>query len=205
MKKKILYATQNPGKLSEVRRVLSFLPIEVLSPADLGIALDVPEEGQSFEENAILKAQAFSPISSIPLITDDTGLEIDALGGEPGVRTRRWKGYRMSDQEIIDHALERLERVPWEARGAQFRTVIALSAPPGAPSSPELFQGTLRGKILEKPLPQFAIEGFPFWGLFWVEEISKVLGEAQDVPGFLTHRGRAILSALPRIKEIFNL
>jgi XTP/dITP diphosphohydrolase len=208
MSKELLYATNNPGKVIEVSRLLNFYGIEVVSPKDLEIDLDVAETGNSLEENAMLKAKGFLSVAGERyVLSDDTGLEIDALGGEPNIHVRRWKDgkTKMSDQEIIDYCLERMKNIPIELRGAQFRTVLVLASPDG---KTEIFDGTLRGIIpLEPSLKR--VEGFPFESLFFVPEWNMLLGEARDIDPakkgeMLNHRERALQKAIPRIKELLD-
>lgn len=208
MTKELFYATNNPGKKFEISRHLNYNGVTVISPKDLGIDIDVPETGNSLEENAILKIRGYQNLISDRLIlTDDTGLEIDGLNGKPSIHVRRWKDgqTKMTDQEIIDYCLEKMKGIPKEKRGAQFRTVLALGKPDG---DIELFEGTLRGYILEKPSIQ-RVEGFPFESLFFVPEWNLLLGEARQLPveqkqHLLNHRERAIEKAIPRIKELFS-
>lgn len=114
MLKEVLYATNNPGKISEISKFLEHNGIKVVSPKDLGIDLDVPETGDSLEENAKLKVKAYLEVSNGRIVlADDTGLEIDALGGKPGIHVRRWKDgqTRMSDEEIIEYCLDQMKNV----------------------------------------------------------------------------------------------
>lgn len=123
MKKELLYATTNPGKVAEIRRHLAGHGIIILSPQDLGIKLDVPETGKNLDENAVIKARAYGKLAGGRLVmTDDTGIEIAALNGEPGIRVRYWKDgkTRMGDEEIIEYALQELMGVPLEKRQAEF-------------------------------------------------------------------------------------
>lgn len=202
---RVLYATTNPGKLFEVGKHLKQFSIELLSPKDVGLDIDVPETGETLEENAMLKAKAYIDAGvMMPILADDTGIEIDALGGEPGIHVRRWKDkkMRMTDEEIIYYCLERMHGISKSKRGAQFRTVLVLA---GA-GNIELFDGTLRGVILEKPVP-LRVEGFPFESLFYIPEWKMVLGDVHQLPvekknKFLSHRERAVEKALPRIKSL---
>lgn len=174
-----------------------------------GINLDVPETGNSLEENATLKAKAFSELrKDLLVLSDDTGLEIDALHGEPGIHVRRWKDHqtRMSDQEIITYCLDKMKGVPPDQRGAQFRTVLALKIP--NQEKIELFEGILRGRILEEA-STFRVEGFPFESLFFVSEWNLLLGDARQLPvedkqHLLNHRERALNKAVQRIKELMG-
>ena len=204
----ILYATTNPGKLMEVGKYLEPYGITLVSPAQLGLAVEVEESGQTLEDNAILKARAY--LDRVPdriVMADDTGVEIDALHGEPGIHVRRWKDKTtpLSDQEVIDTCIERMRGIPTAQRGAQFRTVIALGVPGGAI---ELFDGILRGTIVETPAP-LRIAGFPFEALLYIPEWGKLLGEIHGLSteekvrhGYLTHRERAVHKAIPRIREL---
>jgi XTP/dITP diphosphohydrolase len=204
--RQLLYATTNPGKMTEVRKLCEPVGIAVLSPADLGLSLDVTETGDSLEENAILKARAYLDHldgGEVVVVGDDTGVEIDALNGEPGIHVRRWTGQRMTDEAIIATCLHRLAGIPPELRGAQFRTVFAVGVPGGDMT---LFDGTLRGVILEQPDP-LRIEGFPFESIFYVPEWGMLLGAAHQLPAadkarFVTHRERALRQALPFIRAL---
>jgi XTP/dITP diphosphohydrolase len=208
--KTLLYATTNPGKVLEVRKYLQSYGIPLVAPAELGLTIAVEETGQTLEENAILKAQAYRDHAPhLLVLADDTGVEIDALNGEPGIHVRRWKDHTtpMSDQAIIDYCLERLHHVPSTQRGAQLRTVLALRLPDG---SMELFEGRLRGVITETPAP-LTIPGFPFETLFYVPEWDKLLGDVHTLSidaklqqGYLTHRERALHQAIPRLQALLS-
>ncbi|GAB4417059.1 MAG: XTP/dITP diphosphatase [Anaerolineae bacterium] len=205
--RQLFYATTNPGKVMEVRQIMRTLGLDIVAPADLGMTYDVPEPGTTLEENALFKARAYLqhlPPDEFVVIADDTGVEIDALGGEPGIRVRRWIGEgRMSDEAIITYCLARLDGVPPERRGAQFRTVIAVGTDPDTLA---IFEGTLRGVILEQPDP-LRIPGFPFESIFYVPEWKMLLGQVHQLPAdqkarYLTHRERALRQALPRIHAL---
>lgn len=122
MSKEVLYATNNPGKVIEISKLLNHYGIKVVSPKDLGIDLDVSETGNSLEENSSLKAKAYLLESNGRIVlSDDTGLEIDALNGEPGIHVRRWRDgkTKMTDEEIIQYCLQKMHGIPQEQRGAQ--------------------------------------------------------------------------------------
>lgn len=210
MKMNVLYATTNPGKRMEVGKYLESYGIELMSPAQIGLEIEVGEIGQTLEENATLKVNAY--LEHLPhaiIMADDTGVEIDALHGEPGIHVRRWKDgtTRLSDGAIIAYCIERMRGIPRAQRGAQFRTVIALGIPGG---QVELYDGVLRGEIVERPAPlKFA--GFPFETLFYVSAWGKLLGDIHDLPieeklsqGYLTHRERAVQHAVPRLQELLS-
>lgn len=203
----LIYATTNPGKLQEVQKLLGAHGVAVQGPADFGISLDVDETGSSLEENAVLKAEAYLPLvpNDAVVIGDDTGLEITALGGEPGIKVRRWKGYKMTDDEILNYALLRLRDVPAGERTAQFRTVIAV-AKKGIPT--RTFAGILPGEILVSPHP-IRVPGLPFQPLFRATESGLMLYEIHDLPKddprlahLETHRERAVKAALPYLRSL---
>lgn len=206
MSKAVLYATSNPGKLEEVGRYLRLQGIHLLSPQDVGVSIDVPETGSTLEENAVLKAQAY--LVHFPehiIMSDDTGCEIEGLGGEPGIFVRRWKDHvtEMTDEEIISYCIERMQDLKGDQRKAQFRTVIAIAE---AGKEVKLFDGTLPGRIVEEPIP-LRMEGFPFESLLFVDEYNMMLGDMHQLPddqklGFLTHRERAVEKALEYIREV---
>ncbi|MDX1766053.1 MAG: non-canonical purine NTP pyrophosphatase, partial [Candidatus Saccharimonadales bacterium] len=124
---KLIFATNNPGKLEEISKFGAQHNIEVIGLTDAGISgLNPKETGATFKENADIKLRAtLERVSEISVwvAADDSGIMIDALNGEPGVRSRRWNGTNMTDQEIVDYTLERLRGVPYEQRGAKFKSV----------------------------------------------------------------------------------
>lgn len=207
MTRRLLYATSNPGKVLEMRGLMDEAGIDLLTPDDLDLALDVPETGRTLEENARLKAEAYlAQVDGDTIVMgDDTGLAIEALGGEPGIHVRRWSGQPMTDEAIIRMALDRLDGVPDEQRGAVFRTVIALGRPG---KTLRLFEGSLHGVILSEAAP-FRIAGFPFESVFYVPSWGMLLGDlyrmsAAEKAAYPTHRDRAIQAALPHIRALLN-
>lgn len=207
----ILYATTNPGKAMEVRKYLAPYRLPVVTPEQLGITRVVEETGHTLEDNAILKAQAYGAHAPhLVVMADDTGVEIDALHGEPGIHVRRWKDHHtpLSDQEIVDYCLARMHGVPPAQRGAQFRTVVAVLLPGG---TCELFDGILRGSIATRPGP-LQYPGLPFEALFYVPAWGKLLGEVHALSmadkqrlGYLTHREQAVHKALRRLQELLGV
>ena len=207
---RLLYATSNSGKLMEVGNHLAPYGITLVSPAELGIELEVEETGDTLEANASLKAMAYlGRAPDMVVMSDDTGIEIDGLNREPGIHVRRWRDKQtpMSDQAIIDYCLERMRGIPASQRGAQFRTVIAVGFPGG---SIEWFDGVLRGEIMTVAEP-LKYAGLPFETLFYIPEWGKLLGDIHAVSaaeksqlGYLTHRERAVQKALPRLRELLS-
>lgn len=185
---RLLVATHNPGKLREYRRLLAGLPPALVSPADLGLDLDVAETGATFASNAALKAHAFARASGLPALADDSGIEVDALGGFPGVRSARWAPG--TDADRVAALLERLAGVPAGRRSARFRAAVVLAWPDGTAMAAE---GTVEGRIADRPIgtggfgydPVFLVEDGGYDGRLTMAELS---GEAKDA---LSHRGRA--------------
>lgn len=205
----IVYATTNPGKFTEVAKLFSGHGITIHSAADYHINIDVDETGITLEENAILKAEAYLAAikEDVIVVSDDTGLEIDALGGEPGIKVRRWKGYKMTDDEIISYTLDRLKDVPESKRTAQFRTVIAV-AKHGLKT--QLFSGILPGRIVLSP-HEYREAGLPFQPLFFatdydlmIYQIHQMSNEEKFSKQIHTHRDRAVTAALPYLATLTN-
>jgi len=168
---RLLIATTNPGKLGEIKGFLSELPLTLIGPADVGIT-DAPEEtGISFQENAILKAKFYAEKSKLPTLADDGGLEIDALHGEPGVKSHRWihDDREDTDEDLIQYTLDRMKDLPREKRGAQLRLVLALVLPSG-----EVFtsEEKVRG-IIPRMASIHRWKGFPYRSLLFLPEINK--------------------------------
>ena len=199
--KKLLIATHNPGKLKEITKTLADLPLKLLTLKDLGILDEVVEDGKTFEENAIKKAWFYSQKSNLPTLADDGGLEIDVLGGEPGVKSSRWiGGKKSSDEELINYTFKKLKNVPLEKRGAQLRAVLALAFPNG-----EIFtsEGKIRGIIAKKPSPHL-FSGFPFRSLLFIPQLKKYYNDQELTPEEerqYNHRRKAIKKLKKIIKE----
>ena len=181
----ILYATKNPGKYAEfVAAFHKFSPqTSIISLADLDYQIpDCIETGATFEQNALLKARhARSHLhgndKNLIIIADDSGMEIEALNGEPGVFTRRWNGREMSDQEIVDYCLKKLEGKT--NRRAQYTTCLVVNFPNGRE---EVIFGKNSGVILTKPHKESRLKGMPFRELFFVPELNMMFHEVRELP-----------------------
>lgn len=183
---KLLLATNNQGKVREYRELLAGIPYEIVTLADVGITTDVKETGGSFEENARLKAMALARESGLLSLADDSGLEVDALGGGPGSLSHRFAGEGASDADRINLLLKRLKDVPEKERTAQFRCVIAIATPQG---KAELFSGICRGLIITAPR---GTHGFGYDPVFFVPELGKTMAElALEEKNRVSHRARA--------------
>jgi len=200
---KLIFATNNPGKLLEVSKLGNAFGIEVISPKQLGLSSDVEEDGNSYQENSKIKMASILEQITDPDIWvagDDSGVSIDALNGEPNIHTRRWLGYEMTDQEIIDYALLRLKDVPYEKRTAHFISTVAL----GKKNVPvQWFEGRIDGLILDHAdVNTPPHEGFPFRSLFYIPEKSKMLGDVEETDKeFITHRQKAFTKVFEYINK----
>jgi XTP/dITP diphosphohydrolase len=196
---KLLLATTNRGKVREYRHLLSGLPFELVTPDEVGIDIAVEENHPSYEENARMKATAYAGASHLITLADDSGVEVDALGGEPGIRSARAAGEEARDEDRIEHLLSRLKDVPWEKRTARFKCVIAIATPEG---KTELCQGECRGLIAFEPKGE---NGFGYDPVFYLTEFEKTMAELSlEIKNQISHRGRASRKAyrvLERLAE----
>jgi XTP/dITP diphosphohydrolase len=190
LRRKLLLATNNRGKVDEYRRLLKDIPFELVTLADAGITAEVDEVGESLEENARLKATVLAGRSGLLAIADDSGLEVDALGGEPGRLSARYAGEGASDKDRVNYLLSRLKDVPWEKRTARFRCVIAVATPSGEVA---LSSGECRGLITLEPKGS---QGFGYDPIFYLPELGKTMAELpMEVKNQISHRGQAARKA----------
>lgn len=189
---KLLIATNNPGKLREYRALLADQRWELTWPQQEGMDLVVEETGSTYQENARLKAQAYTQASGLVALADDAGLEVEALGGEPGPYAARYAGASASDQERVRYLLEKLAGVPWEQRRAAFRCIIAVASPSGRV---EYCQGECHGLIALEPR---GADGFGYDPVFFLPKLGKTMAELSfEEKNWISHRGRAARVALP--------
>ena len=188
---KLLLATNNPGKARELAALLQGLPFAITTPQEEGFALEVEETGATFEENAVLKATAFARASGLLALADDSGLEVDALGGEPGVLSARYAGLEATDEERIRYLLGKLEGIEWSRRDARFRSIIALADPEG---DAQLFEGVCEGVIAFEPN---GAGGFGYDPVFYVPVLGKHMAELGLAgKNRISHRGQAARKAV---------
>ncbi len=193
---KLLLATNNQGKIREYKSLLKTIPLELVTLADEGITTVVDEVGESLEENARLKATFLAAESKLLTLADDSGLEVDALGGEPGRLSARYAGEGASDRERVRYLLARLENVPWQKRSARFRCVIALATPGGRV---ELCSGECRGFITFEPKGE---QGFGYDPIFYLPELGKTMAELPlEVKNRVSHRGQAARRVLELLQK----
>lgn len=198
--KKLLIATTNPGKLKEISIFLKDLPLEIVSLKDVGIADDVNEVGNSYQENSQMKALFYAKKSGIPAIADDGGLEIVALDGAPGIKSRRWLGEKSTEQDIIDHMIKLAKELPENNRKAFFKTVISLALPNGKVWSVD---GEIEGIIVQEPYLK-ALRGYPYRSFFYLPELNKYYHEdqlTQEEEKVYNHRRKAIEKLKPILGE----
>jgi XTP/dITP diphosphohydrolase len=190
IKPELLLATNNKGKLEELRVLLEGAPVDLVSPAQIGLKLDINESGKTYAANARLKALAFAQASGLLTLADDSGLEVDALGGAPGVLSSRYAGLGASDKKRVAFLLSKIEDVPWEKRTAQFRCVMAIATPDGEIKTSS---GTCKGIITLFPQGD---NGFGYDPIFYVPEFKKTMAELPpEIKNHISHRAKAAAGA----------
>lgn len=183
----LVIATHNAGKLAEIRELLAGLPVAVSSLAELAPQLEIVEDADSFAGNAIKKAAAVVEATGRPTLADDSGLEVDILGGRPGVHSARYGGPELGDGERCQRLLTEMFMVPPERRGARFRCALAYLEPA---AEPRLFYGTLSGRIA---ISATGDEGFGYDPIFVPDGHDQTLAElGPAVKNSISHRARAL-------------
>jgi XTP/dITP diphosphohydrolase len=203
---RLLIATKNPGKLVEISRFLSDLPVKTVSLKDIGIAKDVVETGKTYRENSVKKAKFYAKESGLPTIADDGGIEISGLHGEPGVRSRRYfgkHGKEATDSEIIEAMRKLIKRLPKDSLGATFKVVLTLAKPSGKTFSVD---GKVRGILKD---PRFKLfRGYPYRSFFFLPKINKYYHEnelSEDEMKVYNHRYTAIQKLKPIIRKALDI
>ncbi len=196
---KLLLATNNKGKRDEIQSLLGDLDIELVTPADIGLALDVAEDGATYAENATLKAVAFAEASGLVSMADDSGLEVDALGGQPGLHSARYSAKPgATDTDRRAYLLENLRDHPrpWPAH---FHCTVALAKPGG---KVRLAEGNCPGEIIPT---ERGNNGFGYDPIFLVPELGRTMAElTMDEKNRLSHRARAVTAARPLIMALLR-
>ena len=206
MPTKLLIATRNQAKFAEFSDLLSNFKLKLVSLKDLGINQEVGENEPTFKANAENKARVYCELSGLPTIADDGGLEIEALGGWPGVYSRRIFGPDKpegTDEEIINEVLQRLKGVPFSERNCSFTAAVSLAFSPQKLVS---VAGKEIGYIAEQASQQ-STPGFPFRSLFYLPAYKKVVVELDKegkLSDFMTHRKQAIMELEPYLKQLAN-
>jgi XTP/dITP diphosphohydrolase len=196
---KLLLATNNNAKVREYKALLADLPCRLVTLADEGIDLVVEEVGESLEENARLKATLLAARSRLITLADDSGLWVDALGGEPGRLSARYAGENATDRDRVGYLLKKLEGVPREKRTARFKCVIALATPEGRV---ELCKGECEGLITFQPEGE---RGFGYDPIFYLPELRKTMAELTlEEKNKVSHRARAAWQAPEALANLLS-
>ncbi len=197
MAQKLLIATRNPGKASEYREILGSLPLDVTYLDMEGVALEIEETGASFAENAIQKALGYATASGLWTWADDSGLEVDALGGGPGIYSARYAGPGAGDADRRRKLLNVLAGVPWNERTARFRCVIAVATPQGLIRTAA---GTCEGIIAFGSTGE---NGFGYDPIFYLPDHGATMAQLpSDEKNRISHRGRAAREAVRLLQEM---
>ena len=187
---KLLIATNNAGKVREFQELLKGLPYILVTPQEVGVKLEIEETGSNYQENARIKAEAFAQASGLLTLADDSGLEVDALGGEPGIRSSRYAGENAGDKQRVDFLLNKLKDIPEQQRTGRFRCVIALARPDGRI---EYCEGSCEGRINFTPRGS---QGFGYDPIFYFNELNQTMAELpSEVKNSVSHRARATAQA----------
>ena len=196
---KIILATQNQGKLRELQELLEDEAIEVLSLRDIADWEDVEETGETFADNATLKARAAVKKTGLIALADDSGLEVDALEGAPGVHSARFAGEPKDDERNNDKLLEQLDAIPDDQRTARFRCALMLVTPQGEEF---LTEGAVEGRILKQRRGQ---DGFGYDPLFYVPDYARTMAELTLAEkNSLSHRAQAFCKVIPILVQVLK-
>jgi len=187
---RLLLATTNKGKAAEYRDLLKGLDLELITLNQAGISREAEEDHNTFEGNARSKAEFYAALSGLLTLADDSGLEVDALGGEPGVRSSRYAGDNATDPERVNFLLNKLRDIPQDRRQARFRCVIAIAQPGKLTQTTE---GTCEGFIALEPKGD---NGFGYDPIFYLPDYNKTIAELPPgIKNRISHRGRAAAKA----------
>ena len=193
----LVVATRNAGKLKEIRRLLESHGVSVLGLEGFPGAPDVVEDGRTFAENAIKKAEAVAQFTGLACLADDSGLVVDALQGRPGVHSARFSGDDADDRSNNRKLLDEMAAVPASRRQASFRCLMALCLPT---QPPRLFEGRVNGQILER---EQGDGGFGYDPLFWLPEHNCTMAELPlDIKNEISHRGQAMRQLVDFLSEL---
>ena len=202
--KKLLIATTNPGKVREYSEFLKDLPVECVSLKDVGITTEVEETGKTYKENAILKSLFYSKESLLPAISDDGGLEIAALGGKPGLYSRRWVGGEGADEDIVKKMTQVSKELPDNNRKAVFKIIVAFSLPNGKVWTSS---GRVAGIIAKKPILKL-LTGYPYRSFLYLPTLKKYYHESQltvSEQRKYNHRRKALIKLIPTMKKVLSI
>ncbi|TSA54312.1 MAG: XTP/dITP diphosphatase [Dehalococcoidia bacterium] len=197
---RLLLATTNKGKAAEYRDLFKGLDFELVTLDQAGISREADESYNTFEENARHKAAFYAELGGLLTLADDSGLEVDALNGEPGVRSSRYAGDNATDADRVDFLLNKLKDIPQQKRRARFRCVIAV-ARPGGPV--ETVEGVCDGYIAMEPRGR---NGFGYDPVFYLPEYGRTIAELPpEIKNHVSHRGRAAVKARRLLENLAGL
>ncbi len=192
----VLVATRNTGKVAELADLLRDLDVAWLSLDEAGVAFEVEETGETFEENAVLKATTYAGATGLLTLADDSGLEVDALGGRPGVYTARYGGAGLTSIQRYERLLQELAGVPWKRRTARFRCMIALAGPDGLIGTAA---GVCEGRIAWEPAGS---GGFGYDPVFYLPDQGLTMAQLPaEEKHKISHRGRAVAAVAPLLRR----
>lgn len=193
---KVILATRNPGKTREVEAFFKDLGIDFVSLNDIQDIPHIPEDGETFRENTLKKARVVAGFTGEVVIADDSGLEVDYLGGRPGVYSSRYAGVWATDEENNIKLLEEMKGVPWEERGASYRCAIAIAGR----GLEEVVEGECRGVIAFEPKGE---GGFGYDPIFYLPEYGKTMAELDlQEKNLISHRAKALKGLRERLKTL---
>jgi XTP/dITP diphosphohydrolase len=197
--KTLLVATHNKGKVAELADMMQDLKVNWLSLDEAGVTMDVAETGRTFQANAELKATTYAAATGLLTLADDSGLEVDALGGEPGVYTARFGGAGLNPKERYELLLAKMVEVPWEQRTARFRCVVALASENGLIGTAE---GACEGMIAWQPAGE---GGFGYDPVFFLPDRGVTMAQLTAAAKHqISHRGRAVAAIAPLLRQTLS-
>lgn len=195
--RRLVLASRNKGKIAELRELLIELPVEIVGLDAYPDLPEIEETGTTFLENAMIKAKAVAEYTGELSLADDSGLEVDALGGEPGVYSARYGQLGWNDRERYEYLLSKLQGIAAERLSARFHSTVALVDP--VTGRLEVADGAVEGLIMDQPKGS---QGFGYDPIFFLPGLGKTMAELPDSEkNSLSHRGRAIRKILPKIIE----
>jgi XTP/dITP diphosphohydrolase len=196
---RLLLATTNKGKIAEYRYLFHGLSFELVTPLDENILVEVEERGASMEDNARHKAGVYANLSSLVTVADDSGLEVDAIGGEPGIHSARYAGENANDRDRIEYLLGKINEVPREKRTARFVCVIAVATPQQVVAT---CRGECEGIIAFEPKGD---HGFGYDPIFYLPELGKTMAELpSEIKNQISHRARAAKKVYHILEQLEN-
>ena len=194
---RLLAATNNTHKIGEFRRLLNAAPVTLVTPDELGLSVEVEEDGATYAANAVLKARAFAAASGLPALADDSGIEVNALDGRPGLHSARYGGPGLTDEDRTGLLLEELSGVPTGQRGCRYVAVLAIARPGGGT---ETFEGICEGFVAMTPAGD---GGFGYDPVFEVPGRSATMAQLSSADkDIISHRGVAVRAVVQRLHDL---